>query len=98
MQDGRPLLEAGRAGLPTLIIEATKDLCITQGQVEKELEGFSDLTIKRIDAGHIAFYDAFDETIEAIANFVGKYAVRDFALRTFDRMFNTATFSNDINV
>lgn len=78
VQDGKPLLAAGRAGLPTLVIQATQDVYIVLDQVEKELKMFSDMTVKTIEGGHIIFYDAFRETVEAVLAFAGRYTVRFF--------------------
>lgn len=75
-QDGTALFAAGRAGLPYLLIQGTEDLCINPNQIEEEIKSFKDLTIKKLaGAGHILFYDALDETVQAILNFAGKHTV-----------------------
>lgn len=72
-QDVTALFTAGRSGLPYLIVQGTKDLHINLNQVEIEIKSFTNLTVKTVEgAGHAIFYDALDETVEAILGFASK--------------------------
>ncbi len=61
-----------RAGVPTLIVAGLASKFVSVGEVEHYRAGLGDeLSVVIVPAGHSVLWDAFDETAEAIEQFLG---------------------------